>query len=162
MLFFEEKISKHRHLDKITMIDKTDEYDMYGCLQHKLAGYYFYRTIRKLLSLAAARLIPWISLKCITVSSLKRNIVEQNLHIHRQPPVSTFVSAVGSLSLLVSGVSMPPLAAKVPMAVSPGERSRSPWSLNTCSTAILSREKTLLQSRHCLALPTFFSKLFFT
>ena len=41
MLFFEEKISKHRHLDKITMIDKTDEYDMCGSLQHTLAGYYF-------------------------------------------------------------------------------------------------------------------------
>ena len=129
---------------------------------HWLAGYYFYWTIRKLLSLAAARVIPWISLKCGTVSSLNRNTVEQNLHIHRQPPVSTFVSAVGSVCLLVSGVSLPPLSAKVPMATSGGERSRSPWSPNTCSTAILSREKTLLQSRHCLALPTFFSRLFFT
>ena len=90
------------------MIDKTDEYDMVWispAYTSRILFYYFYRTIRKLLSLAAARLIPWISLKCVAVSSLKRNIVEQNLHIHRQPPVSTFVSAVGSLSLLVSGVS---------------------------------------------------------
>ena len=42
MIFFEEKIFKHRQLDKITMIDKTDEYDMHGSLQHTLAGYYFY------------------------------------------------------------------------------------------------------------------------
>ena len=40
--FFEEKRFKHRQLDKITMIDKTDEYDMHGSLQHTLAGYYFY------------------------------------------------------------------------------------------------------------------------
>ena len=28
MIFFEEKIFEHRQLDKITMIDKTDEYDI--------------------------------------------------------------------------------------------------------------------------------------
>ena len=105
-----------------------------------------------LLFLASPRVTPCISLICGTVSSRDVNNFEQNLHFQLPHISEDFLFNTIELIARFS----------LSFVTSSGDWRMSWWSWYTWPTASFSRENTLLQSRHCLAFPIVFRRLFFT